>query len=71
MNWYQWIDECASKVSVATIAKAQGQLLLNVKADLASAVGKNIELDINELIYMKVAVATIATIAQGHLLFKP
>ena len=68
MNWYQWIDECASNVSVATIAKAQGQLLLNVKADLASAVGKNIELDINELIYMKVAVATIA---QGHLLFKP
>ena len=68
MNWYQWIDECASKVSVATIAKAQGQLLLNVKADLASAVGKNIELDINELIYMTVAVATIT---QGHLLFKP
>ena len=68
MNWYQWIDECTSKVSVATIAKAQGQLLLNVKADLASVVGKNIELDINELIYMKVAVATIA---QGHLLFKP
>ena len=55
-------------MSVATIAKARGQLLLNVKADLASAEGKNIELDINELIYMKVAVATIA---QGHLLFKP
>ena len=64
----KWIDEWASKVSVATIAKAQGQLLLNVKADLASAEGENIELDMNELIYMKVAVATIA---QGHLLFKP